>query len=161
MGPTDMPLSSSTLSSITAGASVVAAAAPTLCAVHCAAMPFVTAALPALQAAGRGQLLGGLCMHALGRRLAFYFVVPCGLLSNAVGYPQHQSIPVTATSLTGIATMTAAAAWRPVAAYRTSLNLCGCAMMIGSSYYGNQLAQEAGRDCCADSSSCCSDGGCK
>ena len=34
-------------------------------------------------------------MHALGRKIAFYFVIPVGLLANATGYPQHGSMAVT------------------------------------------------------------------
>ena len=118
-------------------------------------MPFAAVLLPSLSAAN-GKLFGGMCMHKFGRRLAYYFVIPCGLISNAVSYPQHQSAPTTATSLTGVAVMTAAATWNAVAPYRTPLNLAGCAMMLGSNYYGTKLAREAGRDCCSD----CCDGGC-
>merc|ERR1719464_1401809 len=115
-----------------------------LCAVHCAVMPFVTILLPSLQAGGK--LFGGVCMHALSRKLALYFVVPCGLLSNAVGYPQHQSVAVTAISLLAVAAMTAAAAGPAhlVAPYRLCLNLSGCTMMLGSSYYGKRLARARG-----------------
>merc|ERR1719464_1990188 len=125
-----------------------------LCAVHCAVMPFVTILLPSLQASGK--LCGGVCVHALGRKLALRFVVPCGLLSNAVGYPKHQSVAVTAISLLGVAAMTAAAAGpaRLVAPYRLCLNLSGCAMMLGSSYYGKRLARARGRGCRV----CCADG---
>ena len=102
---------STALATFTSGASVAAAAAPALCAVHCAAMPFAAVLLPSLQQVGGGKL-GGMCMHAVGRKIAFYFVVPCGLLSNAIGYPQHQSLAVTGASLTGVSLMTAAAALR-------------------------------------------------
>jgi hypothetical protein len=151
----DTRLSTATaLTTLTTGASVVAAAAPALCAVHCAAMPVAAVLLPSLSAMGGGKLFGGVCMHAVGRKLAYYFVIPCGLLTNAVGYPQHQSVPVTATSLSGVAVMTLAAAGPSrLAPYRLYLNLSGCAMMLGSSYYANQLARESGRGC----SDCCDD----
>ena len=145
---------STALTTVTTGASILAAAAPAMCAVHCAAMPFAAILMPSLQAASGGKLFGGMCMHKFARRLAFYFVIPCGLLSNAVGYPQHQSLTVTATSLSGVSLMTTAAAWAKVAPYRLYLNLSGCALMLGSSYYGNKLARESGRgcgDCCGDS----------
>jgi len=152
--PTEARLSTA-LSTLTTGASIVAAAAPALCAVHCAAMPFAAVLLPSVQAASGGKLFGGMCMHKFGRRLAYYFVIPCGLLSNAVGYPQHQSLAVTGTSLSGVAAMTVAATWgKAVAPYRVYLNLAGCAMMLGSSYVGNQMAREAGRGC---STGCCPD----
>ena len=146
---------STVLTTVTTGASIAAAAAPTLCAVHCAAMPFAAVLMPSLQAVGGGKLFGGMCMHAFGRKLAYYFVIPCGLLSNAVGYPQHQSIAVTATSLSGVATMTAAAAGpaRLIGPYRTFMNLSGCAMMLSSSYFGNKIAAAAGRGC--SSGGCC------
>mmetsp|Transcript_13859 Transcript_13859/g.29009 ORF Transcript_13859/g.29009 Transcript_13859/m.29009 type:complete len:211 (-) Transcript_13859:181-813(-) len=140
------------LATASTGAFLMAAAAPALCAVHCAAMPIFAVLLPSLQhIGGGGKLFGGVCMHAVGRKLAFYFVIPCGLISNAVGYPKHQSLEVTGSSLMGISLVTAAAAWAAVARYRLYLNLSGCAMMLGSSYYGKRLAEENGcgcGDCC-------------
>jgi hypothetical protein len=100
---------SSVLASATAAASVLAAAAPALCAVHCAAMPIIAVALPSLQLAS-----GGVCMHGVGRKLALYFVVPLGLISNAVGYSNHGSAAVTSTSLLGVSCVTAAATVRAV-----------------------------------------------
>jgi len=136
-----------TLASATAAASVVAAAAPALCAVHCAAMPIAAVLLPSLQASG-GKVFGrSVCMHAVARKLAYYFVIPCGLLSNAVSYPKHESVATTTASLTGISFVTAAAAWAAAAPYRTALNLSGCALMLGSTAVGNRLAEENGRGC--------------
>jgi len=124
----------------------IAAVAPAICAVHCAAMPFIAVLLPSLQASGK------VCMNKFGKRVAYYLVIPCGVLSNAVGYPQHQSAAVTGVSLTGVSCMTAAVTWKACAPYRLPINLAGCAMMLGSSYYGNQIAQKAGRGCheCCD-----------
>merc|ERR1719253_1966948 len=76
-------LLASGLSSAAAGASVLAAAAPMLCAVHCAAMPAVAILLPSLQMSGK------FCGHGLARKIAYYFVLPCGLLANAQGYREH------------------------------------------------------------------------
>lgn len=104
---------SSVLASATAAASVLAAAAPALCAVHCAAMPVIAVALPSLQLAS-----GGVCMHSVGRKLALYFVVPLGLISNAVGYSNHGSAAVTSTSLLGVSCVTAAATVRAVSLRR-------------------------------------------
>ena len=160
---------SAALATVSSGVSVMAAAAPTLCAVHCAAMPIAAVLMPSLQAVGGGKLFGGVCMHKVGRRLAYYFVIPLGLLSNAVGYPQHQNLAVTGSSLTGIAAVTAATS-AAAAPYRLYLNLSGCALMLGSSYFGNRLAAEAGRgcnDCCADAppsapaAPASAEGGCK
>lgn len=139
------------LASATAGASILAAAAPALCAVHCAAMPIATFMLPGLQALG-GKRLGGMCMHAVGRKMAFYFVIPFGTMSNVVGWNTHHDLTVTGSSFAGIALVTASAAWAPVAPYRLYTNLTGCSLMLGSSYYGNQLAKEQGRGCdqCCD-----------
>eukprot|EP00928_Gymnodinium_smaydae_P022918 TRINITY_DN19105_c0_g1_i1.p1 TRINITY_DN19105_c0_g1~~TRINITY_DN19105_c0_g1_i1.p1 ORF type:complete len:217 (-),score=36.35 TRINITY_DN19105_c0_g1_i1:52-702(-) len=137
------------LSTLAAGTSVVAAAAPALCAVHCAAMPVAAVLLPSLQLSGGA--FGGVCMHGIARKLAIYFVVPVGLLANAVGYSQHQNPGITATSLSGVTLVTAAAAWPPVAAYRNYFNFGGCGLMLGSQYYANQLAKQAGHDhshCC-------------
>ena len=141
------------MTTVTTGASIAAAAAPALCAVHCAAMPLLAVLLPSLQHLS-GRKFGGVCMHALGRRMAFYFVVPCGLISNAIGYPQHESPAVTGASLAGISLITAAAAWTAVRPYKLCVNLTGCACMLGSSYVGNRIAMESGRSCngCSDCS---------
>ena len=77
----------SALATISSSASIVAAAAPAMCAVHCAAMPVLTVLMPSM---GAAQLFGGMCMHAFGRKVAYYFVVPLGLVSNAINFPQHQ-----------------------------------------------------------------------
>jgi hypothetical protein len=130
--------SGSMIAAASAGASIAAAAAPALCAVHCAAMPFIAIALPSL------QLGAGVCMHNVSRRLAIYVVVPLGLISNAVGYPQHQSIAVTASSLTGVSCVTAAATLKSVAPHRNVLNVVGCILMLGASYRGRQIEQENG-----------------
>lgn len=121
--------------------SALAALGPTLCAIHCAVMPVATVLLPTL------AIFPKVCMHSFAKKLAYYFVIPFGLLSNCVGYPQHKNEAVCAASLSGISMVTAAAAWKPVAAYRNYLNISGCCLMLGSQYYGNQLAQAAGTGC--------------
>ena len=75
-----------------------------------------------------------------------------GLLSNAVSYPQHQSLAVTSASLTGISLITTAAAWQAVRPFQLYLNLPGCALMLGSSYLGRRIAAGSGRGCsgCSD-----------
>jgi len=135
-----------TLATITTGTSILAAAAPALCGV-CCSVPLAASLLPSLQFFGGGKLLGGGCMHKFGRKLAYYFVIPLGLISNGVSYPQHQNLAVTATSLTGISAITATATFSAIAPYRVYINPSGCAMMLGSSYYGNLLARENGRGC--------------
>ena len=85
----------SALVAATAGVSVLAAAAPALCAVHCMAMPIIAVALPSLQLASRGSF----CMHAFSRRLALYFVAPLGLTANAFSYSNHGNGAVTTSSL--------------------------------------------------------------
>ena len=134
----------SAFSAVAAGASIAAAAAPALCAVHCAAMPVITLALPSL------QLARGVCMHKVARRLAIYCVVPLGLVSNAVGYPMHQSATVTASSLAGVSCVTAAATVAHFAPQRNVLNIVGCGLMLGASYRGRQIEQEQGMGCCSD-----------
>ena len=142
------PLTSSgLLASATAGVSVLAAAAPALCAVHCAAMPVIAVALPSLQHIG-----GGVCMHGVARKLAIYFVVPLGLISNAVGYYNHGNAAVTSSSLLGVSCVTAAATVKQVAPHRNIFNGVGCVLMLGASYRGRKLEQELGKGCC---SSCC------
>lgn len=145
------------LASATAGLSVVAAAAPALCAVHCAAMPVVAVALPSLQLGGAA---GGVCMHSVARKVALYFVVPLGLLANAVSYPQHQSVPTTSASLLGVTCVTAAAVATRLAPHRNVLNGVGCVLMLGASYHQRQLEQEVAAEtgvpgCCASCDSGC------
>lgn len=132
------------VAAVATSASVMAAAAPALCAVHCAAMPLIVAVLPSL------QLGVGMCMHRVARKLAIYVVVPLGLLSNGVGYSQHQNVAVTSTSLLGISCVTAAATLKQLAPRRNILSLVGCGLMFGASYRGHQLEHDAGgcSHCC-------------
>jgi hypothetical protein len=151
MGGRVLPTSGTLLASATAGVSVLAAAAPALCAVHCAAMPVIAVALPSLQHIG-----GGVCMHSFARKLAIYFVVPLGLVANVVGYNNHGSIAITSSSLLGVSCVTAAATVKQVAPHRNIFNGVGCLLMLGASYRGRQLEQELGCGCC--SSGCDADG---
>uniref|UniRef100_A0A7S4QLC1 MerC domain-containing protein n=1 Tax=Alexandrium monilatum TaxID=311494 RepID=A0A7S4QLC1_9DINO len=137
-----IPDFSAVLSASAAGASVLAAAAPALCAVHCAAMPFVALLLPGLRATGR------VCTRSLGRKLAFYFVLPVGLVGNAAGYREHRSETLVATSLGGMSCILYAAAASPPAAAQNLLNAGGCALMLGSSYRARQIRQEKNCGCC-------------
>ena len=88
-------------------------------------------------------------MHKWGRRLAIYMVVPLGLLSNAVNYPQHQNAAITTSSLMGVTCVTAAATVKRLAPYRNPLNIAGCVLMLGASYCGWQTEQECGTGCCS------------
>merc|ERR1712129_604991 len=141
---------SQAIASATMGATVLAGAAPALCAVHCAAMPVVFALLPTLQL---GSRFSGVCMHGVARKLALYFVAPLGLTANAFNYPQHESEAVVAVSLTGITSVVLAAIWAPVKRYQTFFNVGGCTLMLGASYMGHKIAD--GKGTC--SHSCCSE----
>mmetsp|Transcript_110623 Transcript_110623/g.219940 ORF Transcript_110623/g.219940 Transcript_110623/m.219940 type:complete len:145 (+) Transcript_110623:56-490(+) len=132
----------SSISVVAGGASVVAAAAPTLCAVHCVAMPFVAMLLPGLSATGK------FCMHKVGRRIAYYFVLPVGLVGNAAGYTQHKNEALVASSLSGMSCILYGAATAHSATVRNLLNATGCVLMLGSSYRAHQIAEEQGTGCC-------------
>lgn len=82
------------------------------------------------------------CKRAFDRKLALYFIAPFGLLASALGYPQHQSEVVVAGTLAGASSVVLAATWRPISAYRTAFNLAGCGAMLGSQYFGDQIARE-------------------
>lgn len=127
------------------GASFLAAAAPALCAVHCAAMPVVTVLLPSLSLSSK--FLGGTCMHGVARKLAIYFVAPFGILANALTYPQHKNEMVAVGSMTGVTSVVLAATCPPLKTYRNFLNFGGCGLMLGFNYYGNQLAKDRGHAC--------------
>lgn len=141
------------VSSAALGVSFLAAAAPALCAVHCAAMPVLTILLPAMSASSQysGKLLGGRCMHAFSRKLAIYFVAPFGLLSTAMTYPQHGNAAISGATLGGVASMVLAATYPPVKAYRNYLNLGGCGLMLGGNYQAHVAAEAKGKTSC----SCC------
>ena len=132
------------VSSFTAGATVAAAIAPALCAVHCAAMPVIAVALPALQ----GSKVLGVCPHSVGRKLLFV-VAPLVLISSAVGYSKHKSSATTSAALLGLSSMTVAAMVQRAAPHRNVLNGIGCVLMLGASYRGRQLEEEMGEACCA------------
>ena len=131
------------ISSFTAGATVAAAVAPALCAVHCAAMPVIAVALPALQ----GSKFLNVCPHSMGRKL-LCVVAPLVLLSSAVGYSKHKSSATTSAALLGLSSMTAAASVKQLAPHRNVLNGIGCVLMLGASYRGRLLEEEIGETCC-------------
>ena len=96
-------------------------------------MPVLTVALPSLSF--------GFNQVAFARKVSRYFVVPLGLVSNAVSHPGHRSIAVTASSLLGVLCVTAATLKR-LAARRNLLNAIGCVLMLGASYVGRVLERK-------------------
>lgn len=82
------------------------------------------------------------CRRAFDRKLALYFIAPFGLLATGLGYPQHESKAVVAATMSGATSVVLAATWNRLAAYRTLFNLGGCAVMLGSSYFGDKIARD-------------------
>ena len=90
-------------------------------------------ALPSLQL--------GFNRVTFARRMAMYFVVPLGLLANAVSHKNHGNAAVTASSLLGVAFVTAAAMVKRLAPRRNLLNAIGTMLMLAASYKGRELEQ--------------------
>ena len=111
-------------------------------------MPVLSVVLPSLQF-GFNQVV-------FARRMALYFVVPLGLLANALGHSNHGSVAVTSSSLLGVLCVAAAATVKRFVRRRNWLNALGCVLMLAASYKGRELEwkqkSKSSSPCC---SQCC------
>mmetsp|Transcript_1756 Transcript_1756/g.2452 ORF Transcript_1756/g.2452 Transcript_1756/m.2452 type:complete len:294 (-) Transcript_1756:199-1080(-) len=133
-----------------------------LCVLDCTLLPIVTVILPLLGLAGSPAHMAWI--HALGHKMAMFFVLPVGGLAATLNYTSHKKLSIAIPAAIGLLLVYLANAGSGVllvtqlphdiahafqcgSAHRIT-NIVGCALLLGSNYVSRQLG--CANDSCLD-----------